>query len=338
DGDLRADWHGHTVLYCVLEVKNEVCTTRSDAFVEAIHYWLEQVRLVRNAYRRPRGASPSDEFEKLNFPVILIMHFGPYLAIAIATFADVPNIEHLTCIPSHVHPTNTKEQESGARAIAALRIALHDLHRRYPGITSACGPRGNFPFRDFYDDADGRWYFSYKKALEDRRVFLFEGKDDGEHEEPLLVKFSKCYCTEAHLAAHRSGFAPKVYAVNDVFDWIMVVMSAEYTNLWELKTNGDPRGAMEGMHEDVRSGLAKLHEAGYVHGDVRDVNVLVRTSGGGPKVLLVDWDWVGKASDAMYPFNMNCKSIGRPQDALPGSRIKTEHDMWMADRLLSLDT
>ncbi|EPQ53377.1 hypothetical protein GLOTRDRAFT_17241, partial [Gloeophyllum trabeum ATCC 11539] len=57
------------------------------------------------------------------------------------------------------------------------------------------------------------------------------------------------------------------------------------------------------VRKAVEHKLALLHEAGYVHGDVRDVNVLVcGADGSGEKdVLLVDWDWAGRGAEARYP-------------------------------------
>lgn len=73
-----------------------------------------------------------------------------------------------------------------------------------------------------------------------------------------------------------------------------------------------------------------------MHGDVRDVNVLVRgADGSGEKdVLLVDWDWAGRGAEARYPPRMSREGIDRPEDAEPGERITPEHDLWMVDHLL----
>lgn len=161
----------------------------------------------------------------------------------------------------------------------------------------------------------------------------------------LYVKFSTRYSADAHRAAHRTGFAPALYALNNVGGWLMAVMedkSAAYTSLWDLKQNGetpvdDWDAAFEWVQRAVEEQLALLFEAGYVHGDVRDTNVLVRDADGERDVLLVDWDWAGANLEARYPPNMSREGIARPEDASPGGLIAPEHDMWMVEHLLDWD-
>lgn len=253
--------------------------------------------------------------------------------IAVATFTNTINVEHLTSFSVHAHPTNTMARVTGSRALAALRVAAHDLYSRHRDETLVTnrGPRASFPYRDYYiDDADNRHDFEYIEVLsKDKRIFHARTKLGGN---PLCVKFSTRYCEDAHRAAFESGFAPRLYAVQDVYDWTMIVMedkSADYTNLWDKKcTPLEP----EDVWAKVRDRLRSLHELGYVHGDVRDVNVLVRNAAVAktePEVLLVDWDWAGKKLSATYPLRMN-PDIKRPDDARPGEEIKEEHDIWMA--------
>ena len=92
----------------------------------------------------------------------------------------------------------------------------------------------------------------------------------------------------------------------------------------------------EEAQAQVRAKLELLHQGGFVHGDVRDVNVLVRNEGapaGSPDILIVDWDWAGRAGEVVYPRNINTQ-LARPEEALAAEVIKAEHDVWMADRLL----
>ena len=50
--------------------------------------------------------------------------------------------------------------------------------------------------------------------------------------------------------------------------------------------------------------LVQIHQQGYVHGDLRNVNVMV-TNGLTPAVMLVNFDWAGKIGEARYPINVN---------------------------------
>ena len=97
---------------------------------------------------------------------------------------------------------------------------------------------------------------------------------DEQPNEHLYVKFSQRYSEGAH---RKLGLAPKLYAVNEVYgcQWFMVVMedvSKDYTplsDLTQLSTIGHVRC-------ELAPSLGSLHEEGFVHGDVRNVNVLVR--------------------------------------------------------------
>ncbi len=69
DGDLRVSCSGLPVLYYVQEVKHEVGTGHADPYVEVIHYWLEQIRHTGLPH-------VNDLLEKVNFPAVLVSHFG----------------------------------------------------------------------------------------------------------------------------------------------------------------------------------------------------------------------------------------------------------------------
>ena len=70
-----------------------------------------------------------------------------------------------------------------------------------------------------------------------------------------------------------------------------------------------------------------LHAAGFVHGDLREPNVLVSAGG---EVSLIDFSWAGRPGSARYPHFM------LPDGASDGQAITLEHDHWQLDRLLKL--
>ncbi len=372
DGDLRVTCLDATLLYYVQEIKREIGSTQVEPYIEAIHYWLENVRTFFNSPSRDNDAAA-----QLNFPAVLVLHFGmcvslhqysqpftsrigAYLAVAAAVYGNEPNVEHLCCIPLHAHTTNEAELAAGERALTALRVALYSLRERYPTMPIERGPRADFPFRDFYTGSDDTPHqFEYVSAIDDKRIFRVS-----ENGTRLCVKFSKRYSVEAHKVAHAAGFAPKLIAMNMVYDWIMVVMedkTEEYSNtMWDIKrakseekgktkTKGKKKAAekqavepfhtpalsLEEARDEVKAKLTHLHDEGFVHGDLRDVNVIVRNegvSGDGPGILIVDWDWAGREGQVTYPRGINTQ-VARPASALAGEEIKAEHDVWMAERL-----
>ncbi|KAI9064172.1 hypothetical protein FKP32DRAFT_1591594 [Trametes sanguinea] len=343
DGDLSADLLGLNVRYYIQEVNLEVSTGEADPFIEAIHYYRANVQSVLDSDDAEKVRA---ELDKVNFPAILVLNFGPYLAIAGAVHGPEPNVEHICCIPLHMHSTNLAQIKIGQRAIAALRIAASELQRRYPTLHTTRVPRADFPFIDSYEDESGRRHtFTYLAAIEeDKRVFQVRREED---DTLLCVKFSSRYSADAHRAGYAVGLAPALLAINAVYDWIVIVMndlSAGYSNLWDLKRRKEgevlakPSAPLEEIQEKVLAGLALLHERGFVHGDVRDVNVLVRLQDAplesGPDVLLIDWHWSGPSATATYPYAVSSE-VPRPEDATSGNLIKPEHDRWMARRLLA---
>ena len=128
----------------------------------------------------------------------------------------------------------------------------------------------------------------------------------------------------------------------------MVVMddiSENYESLFTfLKSNADYQSAEEHLEarnllsDKVRARLVEFHQAGFVHGDLRDTNVMVRTlKRGGFKdgsFQIVDFDSSGRMDDEVrYPFTLNTHDIWRPPGATGGALIEAGHDMAMLDHI-----
>ncbi|RKP15792.1 hypothetical protein ROZALSC1DRAFT_18336, partial [Rozella allomycis CSF55] len=107
----------------------------------------------------------------------------------------------------------------------------------------------------------------------------------------VLVKFSLSYGKEVHQHAADNGFAPSLLSVSRTHSgWYCIVM--DYIDI-------DPD--LPSL-DSVLKILKNLHDAKFVHGDVRPGNVVVSNS----KVMLLDFDWSGKMGVAKYPsFFMN---------------------------------
>ncbi|TFK49240.1 hypothetical protein OE88DRAFT_1633093 [Heliocybe sulcata] len=342
DGDLRVKCLDALPLYYIQEIKLDLSTGGAEPFTEAVFYYDCG---IRDMYENKSFVFSKEVRRKMNFPAVLVLHVGPYLCVAAAVFTDRPIVEHLASVPLHAHSTNVEEHDRGRRVLAALRKAVNSLQERYPDIHDKRGPDAEYPFRDFYEDSEkNKHYFTYLTSIEDKRVFraklVTQGSDEGEHGQPVIVKFSTRYSEDAHRAAHKIGLAPKLYAVNDVYGWQMVVMedeSADWTTLYDLmryKRHGD---WIQWVGAEVEAKLSLLHQQGFVHGDVRDVNMLLRRNmdqdDDPRKILLVDWDWAGTIHNASYPPNINRTDIARPAGARAGARITPAHDLWMAERL-----
>ena len=85
-------------------------------------------------------------------------------------------------------------------------------------------------------------------------------------------------------------------------------------------------GAIRGGIAKLRQGLGKLHDAGFVHGDIRSPNILV---GVDRQPRLIDFDWSGKVGVARYPMQLNDRDINWPDETTAGGLIETRHDTKM---------
>jgi len=85
------------------------------------------------------------------------------------------------------------------------------------------------------------------------------------------------------------GFAPALIRFNQVpGGWYMVVMDAIDQDCENLHQAPHETLVLNGIMQKIGS----LHQAGYVHGDIRNTNVMVQKDGE-KGFLLVDFDWVG---------------------------------------------
>ena len=113
----------------------------------------------------------------------------------------------------------------------------------------------------------------------------------------------------------------------------MVVMDelVGYKSLDDL-TDRLPKSAFE----EIRNQLNQLHDAGFVHGDLRDVNIMVKEGIGVTfQLMIIDFDWAGEKEMTRYPPYVNREGIDRPDDAIDGEPILVAHDRWMLDDIIN---
>ncbi|KAF5345593.1 hypothetical protein D9756_011048 [Leucocoprinus leucothites] len=87
---------------------------------------------------------------------------------------------------------------------------------------------------------------------------------------------------------------------------------------------------------EVEKMTRALHKGGFVHGDIRDSNLMVdpgSLSSDEVKVHLVDFDWAGRIGEATYPAGLNCESVRRPAGVGDRKLITAEHDIGMVSYL-----
>ncbi|KAH8826528.1 hypothetical protein DL96DRAFT_1529909 [Flagelloscypha sp. PMI_526] len=253
---------------------------------------IPNIKLMNSYVENCRHHLEEKEFSWCNLPAILLCQIGPLLDIAVAVFTERPVVEHITSILLNIHSTNLKQMKAGARSIAALRAATLELKSIYPDLITNRQRQAEYPFPRSFTYANKSFTFTYTDPLHDKLVFRARVNQTNS---PIFVKFSLQYSKDAHALAHDRGFAPKLLAVERIEKWYMIIMeghSDDFIPLLEAKTDWLD---FTSVQKEVKRQVKNLQDAGYLQGDIRDVNMLITKQydhhlGGPGEWFLVDWN------------------------------------------------
>ena len=171
-----------------------------------------------------------------------------------------------------------------------------DSQLTFPHIDSVAGTRLT------YVDKLSEGRYAYQAVLED-------GRD-------VVVKFALNYSAACHRGCHALGIAPELIGCESLpGGWCAVVMELldGHTTLQKRRL---PRATVE-------RAVGQIHEAGFVHGDLRLPNILV---GPDDAIKIIDFDWAGTVGEAVYPPLLNPDIPWHP-DVKLGAKILPEHDL-----------
>jgi hypothetical protein len=345
----RTDGH-YTVgqdLVLLSEGKNEWNGLNSDPQLQAFTYYIQytQSRIEDEKIRR----SP--------LPCLIIYYVGEWISseicnpmtnsttgnlIGFAGGVAASRLQYERLIPPVDLASNEHDAlalKSFARILGALRSAIKSLNTYYTDLHSRQSlvhlHDPTYPFCNSYTSFDGsKVDFQYEARMDDKKL-LFRGSSSDE-KKILFIKFTQKYSKEVHEYCASRKIAPDLYAIETFGGgWMMVVMeyldSDTYTLLKDSTTSPQIlRGA-------VLSAVTTLHQGGFVHGDIRNVNLMVRNEwnpdDGVINLKMIDFDWAGPVGATQYPANVNYEEIRRPQGAWDGQLITKEHDIAMVDFL-----
>jgi hypothetical protein len=335
DGDMRCNGFP----YFIAELKDEVGAKGAEPVFQSATYYTSHLR----QQKRLNQHSP--------FPCLVLYLIGEVVCILFQSiqlniipgatlgfvglaFTDRTNIQVLEQpIRLDYHYTDLKLREMAARYFGALRKATDRLKGYYEyelpeleALGSAIGPDPRLPcyslYRDLKDSVEHSITYSCQ-PMHDKLIFF--GESGGTE---VCVKFVTRYSREVHAYCGSMRIAPTLRGFQVLpGGWFMVVMD-------RIDTTFSPSHTSESsltveLYKSVLEAMTHLHQAGYVHGDLRDTNLMVRKDGQ-PGFMLVDFDWAGATGEVRYPMNVNTDpTLGRPAGAYDGEVIKAEHDIHM---------
>ncbi|EPZ31380.1 Tyrosine-protein kinase domain-containing protein, partial [Rozella allomycis CSF55] len=160
--------------------------------------------------------------------------------------------------------------------------------------------------------------FTYKDQIHPEKLLFKIELDDKSN---AIVKFTKTYHLQSHRLLADAGFAPKVIYYEEILaGWKAIIMedvSDYYHHALELSLSAKKnlRFAIETI----------LHANNFVHGDLRNSNVLVNND---QDICILDFDWAGQTGQARYPIFINIDENLWHSDVRPGGVIREEHDLY----------
>jgi hypothetical protein len=270
------------------------------------------------------------------------VRIGPYIAFAGATWTGKPNVQMLSmAIPCHYHDSDIKMRDTLLRHLVAFRNATSSLEQYYQelkfsgpsGPLSQCNP--TYPYPTFFTSGSSTHTFRYTAELKSDYNFVFFGDLDSSADR-LCIKFTHQYGEDVHRFCATKGHAPQLRAVQRLpGGFYMVVMDdvgEDHTDLHSF-VDDHPEiissSAYTDLKENIRRFLEEMHQNGWVHGDLRSPNVMVKKSGLDGSFLLVDFDWSGKNQETVYPAFVNRTDVKRPDGVDDGESILALHDIEM---------
>jgi serine/threonine protein kinase len=168
-------------------------------------------------------------------------------------------------------------------------------------------------------NSDGELSVDYQRS-----IFLaeYEGK-------AVLVKVCERYGEEAHRTLPAVGLASVLHFCSLIVGDIFVVVMDQVDGR-DASKEFKGRNLPSTVPNNVKLALEKLHDTGFVHGDLRRPNIMVHKSQEKSEEewrgLLVDFDWARPVGETNYPGMLN-RSKGiiwadGPDGVTPGNEIK----------------
>ena len=157
---------------------------------------------------------------------------------------------------------------------------------------------------------------------------------DNANKKEVVVKFTRRYFPELHTFCASQGHAPQLLGYGTApGGWLIVVM--ERIEHQDTNLQSYAKKHLQKWSEDLGTLVSDFHNMGWVHGDLRDANMVVGNKDPS-QVMLVDFDWGGKAGEVYYPTACMHKEL-ETMDASDLRIMKERDDLVLSRTLAKLE-
>ncbi|KAG5637635.1 hypothetical protein H0H81_003860 [Sphagnurus paluster] len=309
----------------VTRFRNDLCANsipvvEATAYVAQTHVTrMEPYAAVFNGWRVPCLGLTVVGSDVTFYAIITIGH----------QYRVVPLTSTLSCLPEANDGEDRKKlysafaaasvlltfiQEDGARYAKSPPPRIPDHTHSYPAVTELqrYGSAGAVRFQ----------ITELRPDEQSHRLLYLARTDDGRE---IIVKFTQRYCIELHDFCASRKLSPEILGFERLpGGWYAIAMEYLPSAAFLTPNKEGLRQHGQRWFAEMRGLVESFHAAGFVHGDLREVNIICA----GDRALLIDFDWGGKAGEVSYPFRL---SKLNPELLL--GRSSTETTITVADDL-----
>jgi hypothetical protein len=318
----------------ISDVKNEIGSGGCDPTIEGLAYYMWSVAKGLSV----QGAAYAREFSVM--PLLLLSIAGPNVSFSFvangATILMDPATPFLSCL---LLPFDIPQMTKVARAFRAMKDCIENLTTYYRNLSFSAikNPRFEqlrFPYCNSFTHTDGsQILFEYERQIGDKLVFFAHTTTAHQsiaQNTRIVVKFTRTYSMEAHqICSSYESSAPQIYSFGPLKGgWFVVIMES----LEGFSSYNNPD--LYYLNDRLKAIVENLHSQDFVHGDLRECNILVgpnddtNSSSLPPRrICLIDFDWSGKEDTSRYPAFMNHSDVEWAEGASDFLPLKKAHDL-----------
>ncbi|KAF8327235.1 uncharacterized protein EI90DRAFT_2975252 [Cantharellus anzutake] len=298
----------HGAASCIVEFRNELCDI---ALMPTVTLASCIAHSHKDAMNRPSGPAL---FKGWRVPCLGLTVIGPYITFYAIIFLGQWHIVSLTptlsCIPSACEGRDQKALyaafsaaldllsciDSDAKRLMHTRPKLEHGYYKLPYVSEL--PRyeksGKIRFR----------ILGLHPHVHDiRHLYIAETTTFGK--EQIIVKFARRYSIALHALCAKEGHAPEILGYEPLpGGWFAIAMDYITPTVHPGDSDNLADHCQKWVNE-LRKLMQSFHSAGFVHGDLREPNILCS----GDRVMLIDFDWGGKVGEVYYPSAQLCPEL-----------------------------